>query len=602
MHPDNESNNAGQDYERARLGRGEWLLSWWREATAPINWDNHLTPARAIGRRVLQWVPVAALLLTIAGAAGFYFFTGWRAHDLAGKAMENAKAGNLNLARVQILSAQSLRRHSPEVKQAAALVRSRFNDAQSPALWEELAAEDKISPEDAQEWARVALATGNDASFDKAMAWFEGRGDAGAAAALRAKRSRQSGNLGLSITEARTAAETGGAEGRLALVRLLVERFGPSLALGSPPPASLAAAREIEELIEALAGTPQQNEALALTLGAVPLDQGRTRAWAGNVLAKPSPQNPALFPAADYVISTGAAAADYLAPLSAALAGSPPGLQAKLAQWLTRHGMAEEAAQLITAKKASSDAEAYLARAEALENLGRWEDLSAMTQSAAPVPAAVRLGWQSLAAAKAGKKGAAEQSLGEALRSAQNGSQVAAVLTMADRSGQGAQADEVLIALCADTAAAGAIFPLVRERFGRAGRHHALERAFGAASASAPTSWAVVDQARRLKLLAGQTVDPAETAAAVQEQPANQTLRFTHALALLQAGRPGDALGVFHDIDILVTSLPPADQAVVVAVYEANGLSDHAQRVRSVLDAEVLPPAEYRLTMPMTLR
>jgi hypothetical protein len=31
-------------------------------------------------------------------------------------------------------------------------------------------------------------------------------------------------------------------------------------------------------------------------------------------------------------------------------------------------------------------------------------------------------------------------------------------------------------------------------------------------------------------------------------------------------------------------------------------LSDHAQRVRSVLDAEVLPPAEYRLTMPMTLR
>jgi hypothetical protein len=66
----------------------------------------------------------------------------------------------------------------------------------------------------------------------------------------------------------------------------------------------------------------------------------------------------------------------------------------------------------------------------------------------------------------------------------------------------------------------------------------------------------------------------------------------------LQAGRPEDALGVFHDIDILVTSLPPADQAVVVALYEANGLRDHAQRVRSVLDAEVLPPAEYRLILP----
>lgn len=587
----------GADYERARSGRGEWLVNWWREATGPINWDYHLTPTRAMVRRIFLWVPVAVLLSSIAGGTGFYFFTGWRARDLAAKAEASAKSGNFNAARVQMLSAENLRKNDPAVKRASALVRSKFNDPEAPGHWLQLAEAGAISPEDAQEWARVALETGNQASFKAALGWIEKQGDATLAAALRAKQARRAGNLAQSISEARVAAESGRADDRLALVRVLVERYSPSLATDSPPPASREAAREIAENVAALQGTPQGNEALAMTLGTIPFENDQVRGWAESVLANPSPENPALFPAATYVVSQGDDPAQLAPRLSAALAGATPRLQARLAEWLTANGRAEDALLLITPAKASRDAGAYMARAATLEQLERWDDLLAMSEAASPLPDSLRLAWRALAASKSDKKGVASQSLAESLRAAAREGQLRAALTLAERAGQRGPADEILVGMCADPAVAEEVFAGVRNRFSHSGRHQSLDRAFQAARSSVPSSWVVQDYGRRSQLLAGETIDPAVTAAAVQEQPANESLRFTHALALLQAGRPQDALGVFHDIDILVSSSPPSDQVIAAAVFTANGLTDHAARVRSLIDLEILPANEYRLIL-----
>lgn len=593
-----DRNPAGQDYEKSRAGRGEWLVDWWREATGPINWDYHLTPARAVLRRILLWIPVVVLIASIAGGIGFYFFTGWRARDLAVKAEANAKDGNLNAARLQILSAENLRKNDHAVKRASAFVRSKFNDSEATGHWEELAQSGAVSAEDAAEWARVALATGNETSFAAALAWIEKQGDPASAAALRAKQSRQVGNLGESIREARVAAESGRPEDRLALVRVLVERYAPSLASDSPPPASREAAREITEVVAALQGTPQGNEALAITFGSIPFDKNQARKWAESVLTNPSADNPALFPAASYLVNQGDDPAQLAPRLSAALAGAAPRLQARLAEWLAANGRAEDALLLITPAKASRDPDAYMARAATLEQLGRWEDLLAMSEAASPVPDSVRLAWRALAASKSDKKGVATQSLAESLRAGSGAGQLGIALALADRSGQGGAADEILVGMCADPAVAEEVFAGVRNRFSRSGRHQSLDRAFQAAKSSAPSSWVVQDYERRSKLLAGETIDPTITAAAVQEQPANETLRFTHALALLRAGRTGDALGVFHDIDILVSSLPPSEQAIVVAIFEANGMTDHAARTRSLFDPDILQPGEYRLILP----
>jgi len=585
------------DYAPVRAGRADWLVDWWREARGPIKWDYHLSPARAIARRILLWVPVLVLVASMAGAAGFYFFTGWRARDLAAKAERTAEQGNLQLARVQMLSAESLRKNDPAVKRASAVVRSKFNDPAAASLWEELAGSGKISSEDAAEWARVALAAGNELSFQSALAWMEEQGDATSAAALRAKQSRQAGNLGESIREARIAAASGRPADRLGLVRVLVERYAPSLATGSPPPASREAALEIAGLVAALQGTPEGDEALAMTLGAIPFDEEQALKWAQSVLGRPSAENPALLAAASYLVRRGTDVGQLVPPLSAAVAGAAPRLQARLAEWLTANGRAEDALLLITLGKSAGDPSAYMARAGALERLGRWDELLALTETASPVPVSVRLAWRTLAASKADKKGVAAQSLAESLRAAAREGQLTAALALAERAGQRGAADEILIGMCADPAVAEVVFGSLRQRFSRGGRHQSLERAFAAARLAAPSSWVVQDHDRRRQLLAGETVDPTVTGAAVREQPANETLRFTHALAMLRAGLPQDALGVFHDIDILVSRLPPSDQAVAVAVFGANGMTDHAARARSWINADLLPPGEYRLLM-----
>jgi hypothetical protein len=54
---------------------------------------------------------------------------------------------------------------------------------------------------------------------------------------------------------------------------------------------------------------------------------------------------------------------------------------------------------------------------------------------------------------------------------------------------------------------------------------------------------------------------------------------------------------VFHDIDIFVDRLPPGDKAVVVALWEANGMNRHAASMRSSLDPALLEKGEYALIL-----
>ena len=100
-----------------------------------------------------------------------------------------------------------------------------------------------------------------------------------------------------------------------------------------------------------------------------------------------------------------------------------------------------------------------------------------------------------------------------------------------------------------------------------------------------------------MDLLAGKSVPPDETGAVVAESPTDQSARFTHALALLKEDRPGDALGVFYDIDIFVDQLAPGDKAIAVAIYDANGVKVKADQLRRSLDTALLDKGEYALIL-----
>lgn len=551
--------------------------------------------SRALLRRFMLWVPVLVLLAAMVGGIGFYFFTGWRSGDLARKAMDNAREGNLPMARLQIMSANNLRSDSSVVKRALVYVQSRFNDPASPGRWEELAAQETLSADEIEEWARAASLAGTEEQFNRALSALEAGGEAAKVAAIRSARSLRRGNLSDSIAQTREASAADPGQ-KMPLLGLLLRRHARMLNRGSIDPQDVRGGEEIIALVDELQGTPQGNEAIARALGVFPQPADKTRDWALAALEDLSVTNPALLPAAQRMIASGEGTAqEYAVTLSAVFAGAKPSQLAALATWLNRQGMHEQALALISPKKAAQDADAYAVRAETLFALQNWPELSKLGDTASNAPQSWQLSTKALAAYHSGKSGAAQKALQDALRAGIGDGGFGYAMATAEQTGQGKVADQMIIDFCANPQTAAKIFPLARERFGRRGQFASLASAYAAAAKAAPDAPSVQDYRRRTDLLAGKPVPLEETGAAVAASPADTAARFTHALALLKADRSGDALGVFHDVDVFVDALPPADKAVAIALYRANGMDATAEPLRRSLDPALLEPGEFAL-------
>ena len=331
-------------------------------------------------------------------------------------------------------------------------------------------------------------------------------------------------------------------------------------------------------------------------MGSIPKWPENSRCWAEAAIAGLSIDNPALLPAARYLAASGAAqSADLGCRLSAVFAGAPPRRQAALAAFLTENGMADEALLLITPKKAAADPSAFEGRGRALAALGEWEELLARSRAAANSPESSKLFFRGWAARNLGKTSVAQKALADAFRAYVREGNTQAILSSLDLTENGKAAVPVIIEMCANGDTADSMFRLARDRFGRRGQFASPAQAYRAASSENPDAPSVQDW--RQDLLAGRSVSSTETSAAAAASPADPSPRFTHALALLREGRAADALGVFHDIDIFVDRLPPAEQAIVIALWEANGLNSYAAPLRNLLDFGLLEHGEHALIM-----
>jgi hypothetical protein len=172
-------------------------------------------------------------------------------------------------------------------------------------------------------------------------------------------------------------------------------------------------------------------------------------------------------------------------------------------------------------------------------------------------------------------------------------------LGILDESGFRKPADAGIISLCGEAEIADRMLRLALERFGRGGQPASLQAAYDRAAAASPHSPTVQDRQRCTKLLSGEAVDPQETAAALAAGPTDVNLRFTHALALLKAGRAPEALTVFDDFDVFVEQAPPGQQAVAAAIFAANGDERVARSLARALDPALLDPGEYALIVTL---
>ena len=602
MNRDQSTDDSHRRYKRVRAGRPDWLSNWWREATGPIRLSQHRSMARAIGRRLYLWTPVIVLALIIAGAIGFLLFTGFRARDLTAKALINAEEGNARTARLQIFSAMGLRPDDPSIKRAAALIESRLGNPEAVEMWGELEAGAPLSADEIDARAEVMTFHGDDEQFAAALSALEKSGASERAARLRSERSLHGGDMDEAIGQARSPVEgDDDPRLRLRLLQLLAVRHGPLLrGVAQDAPGDVAAAAEMAGLIDELAETPVGDEALALGLRAPFLPATKKSAWAAAAMKNKSASNPALLPAAEFLATSGAETPQELYnQLNISFIGAPLPMQAAFARWMLQQGMNEQVIVTASAEEAVKDEGIFRAHAAALAELGRWQDLKKLGDTPSKTPMTVRQMVQARAARELGRTGESKRLARSALQISVAENRVGQAIEMADLQGQRDLADEAVVEMCGNPAVADGAFRLARDRFGRRGQFASLEAAKEKAAVAAPQSLVLADYRRFQDLLAGKTVDPQETSAAVAADPKNGDLRITHALALLKAGRATDALAVFDRFDVFVENLPAEQQAVAIAVLAANGRTDLAVPLARKLDPQLLPPGAYALISPL---
>lgn len=565
---------------------------------------NKLTSRNA--KRVRRAAIFGLLALAVLGAvavAGYHFFSGWRARDLAGKAKENFENGNYRMAWLQINSAKEMRQEDPEVLRAAALIEGAMGRAEALSYYEKLSQKTELTPDDLQARAEIAVRFGDETQFDSAVGDLEKAGRAKEAGQLRTARKLREGDIDRALAEARTAAAASEEPAtKLALARLLIQRYRPEFASGgNPSAAALAGSAEAIGLIDALLVTPQREEALAFAINEIDASPEIRSRWAAAAMENVSTDNPALLPAAAVLVRGGQKTPQQIhEQLRPVFDSAPLDRRAAYALWLTGAGMPKEALTLITAQEAGESTAAFGARTEALFGSGNVDAVLAAVESGGNVDADVRLAAKARAeyARGRGEQGGA-QALREAMDVASKRGRLELVVPTGDALGASGVVDEKLAELCGDPAVADYAFRVARDRFSRSGRPALLAAAFERAESASPQSPAVRDFSRYRQLTGDGTASLEETAAACAAEPPNITFRITHALNLLENNRATEALQVFDDITVFADRLPPGQLAVIAAVLAANGDAERARAAATSIDPDRLSPGEYRLIAPL---
>jgi hypothetical protein len=554
-------------------------------------------------KRLLLLLAAAAVVAALLGAAGYHFFTGWRARDLAAKAKDNFEKSNYRMAWLQINSAKDLRPDEPEVLRVLGKIEGAMGQAKALDHYAKLSQKTDLTPEDVQARAEIAARFGDDEQFSEAVGDLEKAGLALEAGKLRTARKLRKGDIDRAIGEARKAA--GAAEDpalKLALARLLVQRYRPEFGPGKSPSAeALAGSAETTDIIDSLLDTTERNAALAFALNEINTSPENRIRWANAAMEKVETDNPALLPAAAVLVRSGQKIPQEIhGQLRPIFDAAPLERRSAYALWLSGAGLPKEALTLITAQEAGESTAAFAARTEALFAVGNLDGVLAAVDAGGNVDADVRFAAKARAeyARGRGPQGGAA-ALREAMDAAAKLRRLEFILPSGDSLGASSVVDASLTELCGDPAASDYVFRVARDRFSRRGRPSLLSAAFERAQAASPQSPAVQDYVRYLALTGDGQVSLEETAAASAAEPANATFRITHALNLLKNNRAAEALQAFDDITLFADRLPPGQLAVIAAVLAANGDADRAQAAVAAIDPDRLQPGEYMLIAPL---
>jgi len=567
------------------------IADWWREATGQTaEWHHDLSPGRAILRKIMLWSPAVVVVVLVVGGVGTFLFTGWRAQDLAKKALASLERGDQRLALIQAESARNLRKNNPEVLRSYAKVRFAANDPVCLEIWQQIAEQGPLSMEDRQAQAEAAVRFGGAEAFDTAIAEFEATGRQAGADTWRGRRALQQRNFTAAEQYFRKAAEAEPtADRQIELARLLVT-------VGTAESRA-----EAVQIVDSLAEGPDASKALAFGLSSVPAGPATRRGWAERVLASPKANDPAVITAANVLVDDRLMTVDQIVErLQIVFTGAPLEDRGRYAQWLLERNRPMVALDFVRPSEVRGSRGGYLVRAEALSATRDWKALLNMVNSGSPLSDSVTNILRARAEEGLGRPSAAAASLRKAVRSSVGRGSLAETLAEVDRMGKESVADDVLLDLCGEFASAEYALRIARWRFSNRGEPRLRQQAYRNAIKAAPKASTVADLARLERLLNREPVDTEETAAALESEPDNIDFRLTHALALFADGRAAEARTVLEPQRIVQHQLQPGQKAIAVAVMAATGMKSEAIRLARTMRPDHLTDPEYRLVFAFT--
>lgn len=564
---------------------------WWREATGQTaEWHHDFSPGRAILRKIMLWSPAVVVVVLVGGGLATFLYTGWRAQDLAKKALASLERGDQRLALIQAESARNLRGKNPQVLRAYARVRFEAGDPVCLETWKEIAEQGPLSLEDRQAQAEASVRFGGAEAFDAAIKEFEATGREADADAWRGRNALRQKDFTSAEHYLRLAArDEPTADRRIELAKLLVS-------IGTADSRAEAA-----QIVDSLADGPDAAKALAFGLSSVPAGPATRRGWAEKVLAAPKPKDESVLAAADVLVNDRLMTVDEIVSrLQMVFTGAPLEDRGRYAKWLLDRNRPANALDFLRPTEVRGSRGGFLVRAEALSSLAQWKELLAMINSGSPLNDSVTNILRARAEEGLGRPSAAKASLRKAVRASVTRNALAETMAEVDRMGKESVSDEVLLELCGEHGTAEYALRVARWRFSNRGEPRLRQAAYRNAIKAAPNDCTVADLARLERLLNREHVDTKETAAALEKEPDNIDFRLTHALALFADGRPAEASKVLEPQRIVQHQLQPGQKAIAVAVLAATGSKNMAIQLAKTMQPDHLTDAEYRLVYSFT--
>ncbi|MBU3665817.1 MAG: hypothetical protein FGM15_08085 [Chthoniobacterales bacterium] len=563
---------------------------WWKEATGRIRRSRHRNYRQAVFRRVLLWIPVLAVVGLILAYPAVKLFMLWRAYDLAHKSVASFERKEYRLAFLQSESAGALKPDLAPVVRARALSRTGLGDRSSLAYWKTLRQMGEMNDEDLSAWAEAAAVLGTDADMSEVKTVLDNAGRTGEANAWRSRRAFRYGNLVDAEKFMRAAiAENDSIPLQLELARVLA-------AIGTPD-----ATAEAVRIVSSAAAGPEANKALAFGLTYIPVGPATRRTWAERALANLSSDNEALLPAASAMVNDRHWTTDEaVAQLAPVFVGAPLKQRVKYVSWLAeKNRPREEVLRSVTSREAKHSPEVFRLRADEAVEARDWQEVLRLLDAGSPLDEAASQLLRAKAEAALGRTALAQTALRRAVRASVNSLTLPETLAEVDARNESGLADEVLLEMCGEPALAEYVLRVARYRFGMRGEPRLIDEGMSRYPVSENPVPTVRDFRWRKSLLAGERVDPALTARVSTDEPTNVDFRITHALALLNDGRPAEARLALAALEPVSHQLFAGQQAVLAAVLAASGSQAEAARLARGIKGAHLTDPEYRLVLPI---